>query len=67
MQDWRHRARDASRAVTTDFGTVSLGAAAILLTRAIPSPSFDDLNFALMGVSISFALLGIILRLIARP
>lgn len=54
------------RLILADLGTVSLGAAAILVTRAIPTAELEDLNAGLLIVSAFFALLGIALRVISR-
>lgn len=50
----------------SDLGTVSLGAAAILLTRAVPSASLDDLNAGVLAISVAFVLLGIVLRVLSK-
>ena len=55
-----------AKLVLADLGTVSLGAAAILVTRAIPTASFRDLDSGLLIISAFIALLGIALRVISQ-
>lgn len=62
----RNWARDAVKAVLTDFGTVCLGAAAILLTRALPAGERADFDPGVLAATIFFVLLGILLRAVAR-
>ena len=55
-----------AKLVLADLGTASLGAAAILVTRAIPTASFGDLDSGLLIISALIALLGIALRVISQ-
>ncbi len=45
-----------------DFGTVWLGAAAIFLTRAVPTSSFQDFDPGMMAVCVGCLVVGIVLR-----
>lgn len=43
--------------------TVCLGAAGILFARAFPSAYLDSVNFSMLAASITFFLVGLVLRL----
>ena len=64
--NWLRRLAPLIRLSLADLGTVSLGAAAILLTRALPSASLDDLNAGALAISAAFVFLGIVLRVVAK-
>lgn len=62
----RSRWSEIRGAVLQDLGTVSLGAAAIFLTRVFPSSSTDDFSIGMMVASIGFAGVGITLRVVSK-
>lgn len=66
MPNWLNWTRGAIKSVVADFGTVCLGAAAILLTRALPANSFTDFDPGVLAATVFFVLLGVLLRAIAR-
>ena len=62
----RSRWPEIRATVVQDLGTVSLGAAAIFLTRVFPSSSTDEFSIGMMVASIGFAGIGIALRAMSK-
>lgn len=60
---------EMSRTVLQDLGALAIGAAAIFLTRAFPSPSSPDseqFSATMLAASVAFAAVGIFLRVISK-
>ena len=49
-----------------DFGAISIGAAAVFLTRSFPSSSNEEFGMGMLLASAVFAAVGIIVRVIAK-
>ena len=62
----RARWPEMRSAIFQDFGTFSIGAAAIFLTRAFPSSSSDEFSAGMVYASVAFAIAGIALRLLSK-
>lgn len=60
---------EMGRTVLQDLGALSLGVAAIFLTRAFPSPNSPDseqFSATMMAASAAFAIAGIALRMFSK-
>ena len=60
---------EMGRTVLQDFGALSLGAAAIFLTRAFPSPNSpepEQFSATMVAASAAFATVGIALRMLSK-
>ena len=66
MMNFLRRAAPLLSPVFQDLGTVSLGTAAIFLTRTFPTPQFSDFESTMMLATFFFALMGLLFRLVAR-
>ena len=60
--DRMRRLLDWSRPSLPDLGTVSLGVAAILLARAMPSSNLTEVDVRVVLLSLAFGLVGLYLR-----
>ena len=64
--NWTNRFSNRFGPSLIDLGTVFLGAAAIFLTRAFPSSSFNDFDSGMMAVCVACIVIGISLRMAFR-